>query len=72
MGSLFSRENSSNGGLVHRNFLPESYEPEKRGVKKILGIKYLYFQHVTKNPQEASNCSKMIHKCLFGILTAFN
>ena len=47
-GSLFLRENSSNGGLVHRNFLRESYEPQKRGVKEILGIKYLCFQSVTK------------------------
>src|SRR5579864_3471126 len=48
LGGLFSRENSSNGGLESRqNFLPKSYERKNRGVKRFLRNKYLCFQHVT-------------------------
>jgi hypothetical protein len=38
---LFSRENSSNGGIDFRqNFLvTKSYEPKKQGVKRFLGNK---------------------------------
>jgi hypothetical protein len=39
-----SRENSSNGAFIHQNFLRESYESEKRGVKQNFLIKYYYFQ----------------------------
>jgi hypothetical protein len=38
------RENSSNGVLIHQNFLPEVYESEKQGVKQNLRLKYSYFQ----------------------------
>jgi len=42
---LFSRENSSNGGLSSvKTFWTKSYEPKKRGVKQFLGNKCLYFQ----------------------------
>jgi hypothetical protein len=39
---FLSRENSSNGGCLFRqNFLAKSYEPQIRGVKRFLGIKYV-------------------------------
>jgi hypothetical protein len=42
---LFSRENSSNGGLNSvKTFWTKSYESKKQGVKQILGNKCLYFQ----------------------------
>jgi hypothetical protein len=43
--SLFTRENSSNGGKKSRqNFLAKSYGPKKGGVKQFLVNKCLYFQ----------------------------
>jgi hypothetical protein len=42
---LFSRENSSNGGLNSvKTFWTKSYGPKKGGVKQFLGNKCLWFQ----------------------------
>jgi hypothetical protein len=44
-GSLFSRENSSNGRQkIRQNFLAKSYESENGGVKLFFGNKYFCFQ----------------------------
>ncbi len=60
LGGLFSRENSSNGGLESRqNFLPKSYERKNRGVKRFLRNKYLCFQYVTNIVNIPPQCSKL-------------
>jgi hypothetical protein len=53
-----SRENSSNGAFIHQNFLPESYEPENRGVKQNFLIKYYYFQQLTGCVHKSANRTK--------------
>jgi hypothetical protein len=46
---LFSRENSSNGGLDSvKTFWTKSYEPKKQGVKQFLVNKCLCFHRVTE------------------------
>src|SRR6266516_544941 len=42
-GGLFSRENSSNGGLGRQNFLAKSYEPETGVSRNFLGNKSCVF-----------------------------
>ena len=42
-----------------QNFLPKSYEPKNRGVKRFLGNKCLCFQWFTKSVNTAEECSKM-------------
>jgi hypothetical protein len=44
---------------IHQNFLPESYEPQNRGVKQNFLIKYHYFQQLTGYVHKSSNWTKM-------------
>jgi len=56
-GSLFSRENSSNGGLNRQNFLAKSYEPATRVSSKLLINKSFIFNALYKSCQKAGNAS---------------
>jgi hypothetical protein len=57
-GGLFSRENSSNGGLKNRqNFLAKSYEPKTRVSSKLLINKSFVFSRLNKGCQKGRNGS---------------
>jgi hypothetical protein len=67
---FLSRENSSIGGCFFRqNFLAKSYEPQIRGVKRFLGIKYVYFQQHTNCVNKSPHSSKMEQFSVSSLLT---